>query len=287
MKPGLSVILPAFNESQRLPPYLKRIRSYLAAFYGDHYELIVVDDGSDDDSQAVLRELGHDWPQFRLLRHEQNRGKGAAVRTGMLAARGELLLFADADGATPIAEEHKLRRALEQGADIALGSRWAPGGEVQRRRPWRRRWVGLGFALLMRCFLHLPIRDTQCGFKMFRRRVGWQLFTLCRESGYLIDLEAMVWAQEIGYNIAELPVCWADVPGTKVRLFRDSWKMLRGLLRIRRLSKRIHQSKQASRHAAFSQATVGRLLAGPHVPVKIEWHRPVFESSAPFSTTDP
>jgi len=286
MRPGLSVILPAFNESQRLPPYLRRIRSYLADSYGDYYELIVVDDGSHDDTPAMLRELSQNWPQFRLLCHARNQGKGAAVRTGMLAARGEFLLFADADGATPIEEEHKLRRALEQGVDVAVGSRWAAGGEIQRRRPWHRRWLGFGFAFMMRRFLRLPIRDTQCGFKMFRRQVGWQLFTLGRESGYLFDLEAMVWAREIGYRIAELPVRWADVPGTKVRLFHDSWKMLRGLLRIRRLSQRIRQGNANNLAPCSSEALPEWTTDRRSVPFHFEWRRPVLEQRAPLSALE-
>ncbi len=142
MRPRLSVVVPAYNESQRLPPYLDRIRSYLTNSYGGHYELIVVDDGSQDSTPHLMQELSQSWPQLKLVRHTRNRGKGAAVRTGMLAACGDMLLLADADGATPIDQEKKLRRALEAGADIAVGSRLVPGAEVERRRFFHRRWLG-------------------------------------------------------------------------------------------------------------------------------------------------
>jgi dolichyl-phosphate beta-glucosyltransferase len=284
MRPGLSIVLPAFNEARRLPTYLQRIRCYLADFYGEHYEVIVVDDGSQDDTPAVLLQLTQDWPQFRLLRHARNAGKGAAVRTGMLAAQGDFLLFADADGATPIDEEQQLRQALEQGADIAVGSRWAPGGEVQRRRPWHRRWLGLGFAFLMRSMLRIPVRDTQCGFKMFRRQVGHQLFALCRESGYLFDLEAMVWAQQIGYRVVELPVRWADMPGTKVRLFRDSWNMLHGLRRIRRLAARIRTYQAVSGRFSMPLSLTGPVRL--RLPAKPERAGAEWQRRSPLSAMD-
>jgi dolichyl-phosphate beta-glucosyltransferase len=250
MGPELSVILPAFNESQRLPPYLHHIRGYLAGCFNERYELIVVDDGSQDGMPAVLNELRRGWSQLMVLRHERNRGKGAALRTGMLAARGKLLLVADADGATPIDEERKLRTVLEGGADIAFGSRWAPRTGVDSQRSWHRQWVGRAFALLVRGLLHLPVHDSQCGFKMFRRRVGRRLFHLCREPGYLIDVELMVWAHELGYRVVELPIRWTEMPGTKVRLFRDGWHMLRGLPRIRRLSERVREQKTSEAQLA-------------------------------------
>lgn len=244
MRPRLSVVVPAYNESQRLPPYLDRIRSYLTNSYGGHYELIVVDDGSQDSTPHLMQELSQSWPQLKLVRHTRNRGKGAAVRTGMLAACGDMLLLADADGATPIDQEKKLRRALEAGADIAVGSRLVPGAEVERRRFFHRRWLGRTFALLARVLLHLQVCDTQCGFKMFRRNVAQHLFQLCREPGYLFDLEILVRAQELGYQLAELPVRWADIPGSKVRLVRDGWKMFRGLLKMRRLSDQLKMSNE-------------------------------------------
>ena len=135
---AFSLVIPAYNESQRLPPYLETIRSYLSEIHADQYEVIVVDDGSSDHLGDVLAEAFPAWEQIRVLRHPQNMGKGAAVRTGVVAARGSRFLFADADGATPIEETQKLCAALDAGADLAVGSRLLSTDQVTRQRTWRR-----------------------------------------------------------------------------------------------------------------------------------------------------
>lgn len=227
-----SLVIPAYNEAVRLPPYLTSIREYFGKMFGDCYEVIVVDDGSRDGLADTLRRLAADWPQLSILSFPRNRGKGSAVHAGVLAARGELILFADADGATPIAEERKLRQAIEQRSDVAIGSRLlSPATGVERL--WHRGLCGRLFAWLVRRLFGLSLRDTQCGFKMFRREKGQFLLRLCRERGYLIDLELLVYAQRLGFRIAEVSVSWMDVPGSKVRLLRDGLKMLQGLWRLR------------------------------------------------------
>jgi dolichyl-phosphate beta-glucosyltransferase len=231
---SLSVIIPAYNEAIRLPPYLLLIRDYLERTLGGNYEVIVVDDGSRDGLSDLLEQQCVEWPQLCLHRHRTNRGKGAAVRTGMLAACGTILLFADADGATSIEEEQLLRNALAGGADIAIGSRLLDDGPFKRsKRLLSRDLVGRSFAWLVRQLFGLPLRDTQCGFKMFRRETGQTLFHLCREPGYLFDLEVLIRSQQLGFQITEVPVRWRDVPGSKVRLLRDGWKMVRGLWALR------------------------------------------------------
>jgi len=191
MTPDLSVILPAYNEAQRLPPYLATVKEYVETGRGGAYEVIVVDDGSDDGLDKVVKAWQADWPALRLIAHSVNRGKGAAVRTGMLAARGKRLLFADADGATPIAEEGKLRAALEAGADLAVGSRLLAAAGIRRRRTLARSLAGRLFAALARWWLGVSVRDPQCGFKMFRRDAARELFHRSCEPGYLFDLELM------------------------------------------------------------------------------------------------
>jgi dolichyl-phosphate beta-glucosyltransferase len=257
MSPAVSLILPAYNEALRLPPYLRGVRTYLDATFPANYEILIVDDGSTDDMADRLEALRGDWPSLVLLRHAPNRGKGAALRTGMAAACGELMLFADADGATPIQETSTLCEAIEQGADVAVGSRFLPEPAAAVRRFWHRHLSGRCFAGLVRWGFGLPLRDTQCGFKMFRREVVLRLLPLCRESGYLFDLEILVWAHRLGYRIAEVPVSWRDVPGSKVRLLRDGWAMLRGLLRLRRALGRVALPQQS---APLTSAPVSDLL---------------------------
>ncbi len=234
MRPELTLMIPAYNEASRLPAYLARVREYGDRVFPGGYEVIVVDDGSEDGLAGILEELTADWPQLSFRRHLANQGKGAAVRTGVLAAAGEFVLFTDADGATPIAEECKLRRAIEQGADIAVGSRLLGDRTTRQERRWYRALGGRVFARLANWLVPLPVRDTQCGFKMFRREVGQHLFQACDEPGYLFDVVILAAAQRLGCRVAEVPVSWTDVPGSKVRLRGDGWAMLRGLWRLRR-----------------------------------------------------
>lgn len=231
---GLSVVIPAYNEAVRLPPYLATLCEYLHARYGDRHEVIVVDDGSDDGLLGLLEPLAGAWPQLRWLRHVANRGKGAAVRTGMLDARGELLLFADADGAAPITEEQRLVAAIRDGADMAIASRLVEDGGVARTRAWARAVSGRLFAQLGRRMFGLSVHDTQCGFKMFRAEVGHRLFAMVQESRYLFDLELLVLAGRLGYRIAEVPVHWTEVPGGHLHPIADLPRILVDLWRLRR-----------------------------------------------------
>jgi len=229
----LSVVIPAYNESRRLPPYLAEVRSCLELRYGNRLEVIVVDDGSRDSLEQALSQAVAEWPSFRFLRHAENQGKGAAVRTGVLAARGELVLFADADGATPIEEEHRLAEAIRGGADIAIGSRLATGLGVRRSRRWARGLAGRLFAVVARGLVGLSIRDTQCGFKMFRAAAAQRLFAMVCEPRYLFDLEVLALASRLGYTIAEVPISWTEIPGGHLSLARELPKVVCGLWRLR------------------------------------------------------
>jgi len=240
MEISLSVIMPAYNESRRLPPFLTSVRRYLDERYPDCYEVIVVDDGSRDGLPEVLASAAADWPGLLAMRHPTNLGKGAAVRTGMLAARGRLLLFADADGATPIDQEAKLYQAILDGADIAVGSRLLAAAGVVRRRSPARCLAGRLFAGLARRWLRIAVRDTQCGFKMFRREAGRKLFRLQQESGYLFDLELLTLADRLGYTTAEVPVTWTEMPGGHLSPARELPRLLLGLWRLKR---RLHRGE--------------------------------------------
>lgn len=239
----LSLVIPAYNEAKRLPSYLQSVRSYYDIRLPARYEVIVVDDGSDDDTGEVVRAYSSNWPQLRCITHRRNSGKGSAMRSGALGATCNLLFFTDADGATPIECESVLREAVYRGADLATGVRYGPDC-CNQRLPLRRLLSGV-FRLTSTLFLGTGHRDSQCGFKMMRRRTARMLFSFAREQGYLIDLELLTVAARIGLRIAEVPVGFQDVPGSKVNLVRDSWRMFLGLSRLRRdVPRRLEELRQ-------------------------------------------
>lgn len=229
----LSLLIPVYNEAERFPPYLQHIKDHFSRI-GITYEIIVVDDGSTDGMTTSLEGFSAAWPELRIVRHGHNQGRGQAIRTGHAAARGDIVLVADADGATPIGEETKLRAALEHGADVAIGSRVIRQEGVSRIRVFHRCIMSKVFALVVRLLVRVPARDTQCGFKMWRRKVGKDVMALCQDKRWLLDLEFLAVANRLGYQVAEVPVSWSEVSGSKVRLVRDSCRMFWGLWKIRR-----------------------------------------------------
>lgn len=194
----LSVVIPAYNEESRLPATLEGLRKYLS---GRDHEIIVVDDGSSDRTAEVAERFG-----CRVVRHPRNVGKGAAVKSGVLASRGDPVLVTDADLAAPITELPKLEKALKSGADIAIGSREALGAKV-RRVSFKRKLAGKVFNLLVRMLTGLPYRDTQCGFKLFRGEAAGALFSLAECRGYCFDVEVLLLAREMGLKTEEVGIC--------------------------------------------------------------------------------
>jgi len=232
---SLSVVIPAYNESLRIKPPLDDICEYLSrSELNPHWEVIVIDDGSRDGTGDVIQTVQQHYPQVRLITHPQNAGKGAAVRSGVLASRYDFILLTDADGATPIQQEQTLRQAITGGADLAVGSRTAADPAAIRKRSFPRRCTGELFSILARWIIPVPVQDPQCGFKMFPRSVAQRLFQISVESGYLFDLEILYLAERSGYSISECAVHWQEIPGSKIHLFADSWNMLLGLRRVRR-----------------------------------------------------
>jgi dolichyl-phosphate beta-glucosyltransferase len=223
--PAWSVVLPAFNEAHRLPPYLDEVVAYFEG-RGAPYEVIVVDDGSADDTAARVEHVCRTHAAVRLLRLGQNRGKGAAVRAGMLAARGRYRLFADADGATRIGELKRLEPLLTAGADVAVGSRVLPDASVSVVALRHRVAAGRLFNWFVARLGLAEISDSQCGFKAFTAAAAADLFTRLSTRGFAFDVELLLLAQAAGYRVAEAAVNWADQPGSKVGVLKDGPRML-------------------------------------------------------------
>jgi dolichyl-phosphate beta-glucosyltransferase len=232
--PLLSVVLPAYNEAARLPRYLPDVIAYCSGIPGGG-EVLVVDDGSRDETPEYVESLAETAPALRLVRQPRNLGKGAAVRRGVMESKGRFILFADADGATPISECSKLLQAAEEGADVVIGSRKAAGGSVRRDRSLLREFIGSTFYRITNLLAVPGIADTQCGFKLFRRAAARRIFPELRETGWAFDVEILFLAQKFGLTIDEIPVNWTAVEGSKVRP-KDALRMLVALLRIRRRS---------------------------------------------------
>ena len=234
--PDLSIIIPAYNEADRLPAFLRHVNQWAKAD-GRDIEIIVVNDGSTDATAQVAASEG-----ARVISLERNSGKGAAVRRGMLDARGRLRLFADADGATRMTELAALEKAVAEGAEIAIASREGEGTVIESS--WLRRFLGRWFNRAVRMGSVKGIRDTQCGFKLFATPRAHALFEAAKENGFAFDVELLFLAQRQNIPTAEVPVNWKEIPGSKVRLARDGWRMLKAVRRIRRRWKTGEYSKQ-------------------------------------------
>jgi dolichyl-phosphate beta-glucosyltransferase len=235
--PYLSVVVPAYNEEKRLRPTLERLREYYSV-QSYAYEVLVVSDGSRDATEQIVTEFSAACPEFRLLHYTQNRGKGYAVKHGIMAAAGELILFCDADLATPQEETEKLLPHMAGGADIAIGSRPLKDSSLEVRQPFYREFAGRAFNKVVKLIGIRGIDDTQCGFKMFRREVARDVFKRCKVDGFGFDFEALMIAQDLNYRIDEVPIRWRHQEGSKVSLLRDGLKMLGDLVRLRLKGKR-------------------------------------------------
>lgn len=230
--PQLTVVIPAFNEAARIGPTVRRVIEYCEQSYPGGFEILVVDDGSADDTVAIARREGANCASLRVLEQGVNRGKGAAVRAGMLAARGEHVLFSDADLATPIEELAKLEAKLADGYDIAIASRAIEGADIRVRQHAMRELMGRGFNALVRTLLMSGIRDTQCGFKLFRRAAAADLFGRATVDGFAFDVEVLMLARGT-YRVAEVPVVWRHIEESKVSPGSDAARMFADLVRLR------------------------------------------------------
>ena len=214
MRRSISVIIPAYNEEKRLPATLRQVKEYLAAASWEFTEIVVVNDGSRDSTAELARKAG-----VRLLENPGNRGKGYSVRHGMLQAKGDWLLFSDADLSTPIEELDKLWSAIErERAQAAIGSRDLDRSLIGVRQPLFREFGGRFFNLVIRLITSLPFHDTQCGFKLFEAAAAREIFRRQLVERFGFDVEVLFIAQRLGYRTLEVPVRWNDVAGTKVKM---------------------------------------------------------------------
>jgi dolichyl-phosphate beta-glucosyltransferase len=229
---ALSLVVPAFNEALRLPGTLERMRPLLEAA-GEPYEVIVVDDGSTDGTAEAARRHTADWPELEVVRLPVNAGKGAAVREGMLRARGAHRAFSDADLSTPLEELAGLRARLGGDCHVVIASRGLPEADIQVRQPKQRELMGRTYNLLLRLLVLSDIHDSQCGLKVFTATAALTCFTPLRTMRFGFDAEVLVRARRQGWTIAEIPVQWRHVEASRVSAGSDAARMLYDLVRLR------------------------------------------------------
>jgi len=230
LPPLLSIIIPALNEEDRLPESLTKVLGFLEA-QAYPAEVLLVDNGSTDRTAAIAQEFAARHSNLRLLQ-DPHRGKGLAVRRGMLAAQGEYRFICDADLSMPIEEVNRFLPPAMEGYDIAIASRETPGA-VRYGEPAYRHWIGRVFNRAVKLLAVTSFEDTQCGFKCFRAQAGEDLFRVQRLDGWTFDVEVLFIALRRGYRVVEVPIPWYYTPGSRIRPARDSFVMLADLFRIR------------------------------------------------------
>ncbi|MEN6521854.1 MAG: dolichyl-phosphate beta-glucosyltransferase [Armatimonadota bacterium] len=228
----LSVVIPAYNEERNLDGTVRGIWAYLRDL-GLTYEILIVNDGSLDSTKDIAKKLSNELSFVRMIDCSSNQGKGSAVRTGMLEASGERILFTDADHATPIQELPALMSALDAGFEVAIGSRAVSGAVRVVHQPFYREIGGRALNLFIRMFAVPGIRDTQCGFKLFTRDAARSIFSRSIIERFSFDVEALYLAGRLGYRIAELPIHWSHHGNSRVNPLRDGLKMFSDIAKIR------------------------------------------------------
>ncbi len=234
--PDLSIVIPAFDEARRLPETLRQLVAFCNGLEIAS-EVLVVVEKSEDGTLELANRAVIGQPHFRVLDTGLHRGKGYAVRRGMLEARGAIVFFMDADLSVPLEEVAVFLGYFAQhpGADVLVGSRKHAQSRILIHQSWLRERMGETFNWILRRMAGVRIRDTQCGFKAFRREAARALFARQQLDGFAFDVEVLLLAERLGFSMAELPVQWRNSADTHVRIVRDSWRMFRDVVRVRRL----------------------------------------------------
>ena len=231
--PQLSVVIPAYNESHHIPNTLRAVGEYLESRKLT-CEIIVVDDGSRDDTAKIAGSLRETITGLKVISNDNNRGKGYSVRRGVLEAAGNLILMYDADQSAPIEELDKLLPYFgKKAADVAIGSRALSKSQIEVHQPFYREPLGYIYNDIIQMLLFKGIEDTQCGFKLFRREAARDVFSRAMIDGFAFDVEALLIAKILGYRIAEVPIRWRNDPNTSIRLLRHGSRMFADLFRIK------------------------------------------------------
>jgi dolichyl-phosphate beta-glucosyltransferase len=230
--PKYSIVVPAYNERARILPTLEAVIAAVRS-HGWSAEVIVVNDGSTDETASLIRKFASTAPEVRLMENPGNRGKGYSVRSGLLHALGEVVMFTDADLSAPIDEAQRLFDAIASGADIAIGSRWLATSRQTHRQPMYRQIFGRCFNMLTRAVMGLPYADTQCGFKAFTRQAAQTVFQLQTIERWGFDPEILFIARKRGFRVQEVPVSWAHDARSRISYLRDGLQMLKELAIVR------------------------------------------------------
>lgn len=232
----ISIVIPAYNEEKRIGCTLEQVHAYFT-FCGDAFEIIVVDDGSNDGTEFLARRLARELGNIYLVSYAPNHGKGYAVKQGVLASHGRFVLITDADLSTPIDESEKLLTVCRGSADVAFGSRALPGSKIEVNQSMARRIMGRVFNLMVRVLAVPDVKDTQCGFKCLKGDIARELFAEQVTERFAFDVELLARAKKTGRDIAEVPIRWLNMGSSTVRPLTDAYDMFRNLIKIRRLLK--------------------------------------------------
>jgi len=227
----LSVVIPAYNEEKRLPPTLKEVVEYLKK-QNFSWEVLVVNDGSSDNTAKVVAEFAQSHPNVRLIDNKTNQGKGAVVKQGMLEAKGEWRLFMDADNSTPISEVEELWPFIKD-YEVIIGSRYVQGSKITEKQPFIRRFISRAGNILIQLLILPGIQDTQCGFKMFSQKATETVFPKQRFMRWSFDMEILAIAKRAGFKIKEVPVVWRNAPQSKLKAVKAALRTLKDLLLIK------------------------------------------------------